>query len=366
MANEEHLAILQKGVSVWNKWREENPDIIPDLQGIYYVVGSLSFAGINFKGANLRETTFRGTEFEPGSSLRGLNFRGVVFKEGDFSDADLSGADLTGADFSDANFTRAKLYRAMLFRSVFPRANLYAADLTEANLTQAELIQANLLSSQLVNANLSGAGLTAVQAIFTDFESAILTGVCLEDWHTNSKTNLNGVVCNYVYLKNNLEERRPLKGFFAPGEFTQLFQKSLETLDLIFRNGVNWDAFAYSFKKLEIENQDAKLDVQSIEKKGDGVLLVRVSISPNADKENIHSNLMKGYDLAFKALEARIEDQNKIINSLILSLDKANDNPKKVSNYYFNNPNFNGGLTDADRIYINQAIENISDTDKLD
>jgi hypothetical protein len=31
MASPEHLAILEKGVDVWNKWREENPDIEPDL-----------------------------------------------------------------------------------------------------------------------------------------------------------------------------------------------------------------------------------------------------------------------------------------------------------------------------------------------
>ena len=29
MANKEHLAILRKGVEVWNKWREENPVIDP-------------------------------------------------------------------------------------------------------------------------------------------------------------------------------------------------------------------------------------------------------------------------------------------------------------------------------------------------
>ncbi|MEH2454173.1 hypothetical protein [Nostoc sp.] len=34
------------------------------------------------------------------------------------------------------------------------------------------------------------------------------------------------------------------------------------------------DALAYSFKKVEIENQGAQLDVQNIEKKGDGVILV--------------------------------------------------------------------------------------------
>jgi hypothetical protein len=32
MANEEHLAILRKGVEAWNAWRKENPDIRPELR----------------------------------------------------------------------------------------------------------------------------------------------------------------------------------------------------------------------------------------------------------------------------------------------------------------------------------------------
>jgi hypothetical protein len=31
MANEDHLEILRRGVEAWNAWREENPDIRPDL-----------------------------------------------------------------------------------------------------------------------------------------------------------------------------------------------------------------------------------------------------------------------------------------------------------------------------------------------
>lgn len=33
MANQEHLDVLRQGVSTWNRWREENPGIRPDLSG---------------------------------------------------------------------------------------------------------------------------------------------------------------------------------------------------------------------------------------------------------------------------------------------------------------------------------------------
>jgi uncharacterized protein YjbI with pentapeptide repeats len=33
MANDEHVALLKQGVAAWNAWREENPNIQPDLSG---------------------------------------------------------------------------------------------------------------------------------------------------------------------------------------------------------------------------------------------------------------------------------------------------------------------------------------------
>ena len=56
MANDEHVAILKQGVAAWNKWREQNPDIPPDL------------GGANFRGANLR-----------GTDLSGANSAGLSF-----------------------------------------------------------------------------------------------------------------------------------------------------------------------------------------------------------------------------------------------------------------------------------------------
>jgi hypothetical protein len=35
MANPEHVEILKQGVDVWNEWRAENPEILPELDGAY-------------------------------------------------------------------------------------------------------------------------------------------------------------------------------------------------------------------------------------------------------------------------------------------------------------------------------------------
>lgn len=45
--------------------------------------------------------------------------------------------------------------------------------------------------------------------------------------------------------------------------------------DLIFREGVDWRAFIYSFKKVQVENSETELTIQRIENKGDGVFIVR-------------------------------------------------------------------------------------------
>ncbi|GBO54130.1 hypothetical protein APA_2078 [Pseudanabaena sp. lw0831] len=48
MGNSEHLAILKQGVASWNRWRLENPEIIPNL------------SGTNLRRANLREADLSG------------------------------------------------------------------------------------------------------------------------------------------------------------------------------------------------------------------------------------------------------------------------------------------------------------------
>jgi hypothetical protein len=102
MANEEHLKILQQGVAAWNKWREENPEVIPDL--FRADLRKADVSGANLSWANLREADLWRADVGE-ANLTGVNLHGAELKE-----ADLHGANLSGADLSESDLGGAKLY----------------------------------------------------------------------------------------------------------------------------------------------------------------------------------------------------------------------------------------------------------------
>lgn len=343
MANKEHLAILRQGVEVWNEWRNKNLNV-----------------KLDFKGADIRELDLR---------------------KANLSMADLRYANLMYANLYEVNLSQSDLRQVSLFRANLKKADFSAANLSKLDLRFANFNEANLNRANLNEINLSEANLNQTQALGTNFSGANLTGICIEDWHINTVTNLTDVICDYIYLQQSQQERRPSSGNFAPSEFTKLFQKSLETVDIIFRNGINWDAFAYSFKKLEVENQGAQLDVQSIEKKGDGILVVRVAVALDADKAKIHSEFIQGYEFATKALsaqyQARLEDKDTLIFKQETQINRLFDiveqqgsvqkalaeNPRKVSNYDQRYSQFAGGNVDANTVDADQIGGNIQNND---
>lgn len=403
MANEEHLAILWQGVEVWNEWREKNPQVKPDISAVDLTnadLRSFNLSNVLLAQANLSDALLTQANLckanLTGADLRNADLTDAYFRMTNFSNADLSGAFLVNVDLSGANrsltdieeadsygfnLSGDNLIGALLCNAILINANLSHADLSGLDLSSSILAEANLHGTNFTGTNLTKSDLIKAQALGTNFTTAKLTGACIQDWNTNSATNLTDVICDYIYLRQGQKERRPSIGDFAPGEFAKLFQKSLETVDLIFRNGIDWDGFAYSFKKLEIENQGALLDVQSIEKKGDGILVVRVAVSPDADKAKIHREFIQGYEFAAKALEAqyqaRLEDKDTLISKHEAQINRLFDiveqqgsvqkalaeNPRKVSNYNMQNPQFASGIVDAINVNTEQVGGNIQNID---
>jgi len=363
---------------------------------------------VNFKGAFLKQTDLTGASLNKAdlskADLREANLSGASFSGAKLMAADLSGAILRGANFSDANLRGANLSSADLFRAVlfqtnlseailfktdFHQANLWGAnlrnaDLRSTNLWGADLREAYISNGNLTDANLSDADIRAAdlsnailrrtvlvntQALATKFEEAIFTEACLENWHISSDTNLNGITCECVYLRYPRQERRPHSGKFAPGEFTKLFEKARETVDLIFSNGIDWQAFLISFQQLQIEAGENVLSIQAIENKNDGAFVIRVSLPIELDKAEVEKCFKRKYQLALKAkdkqyrkyLQERLKDKDDLIanyreqmiemkstrqnNTELIAIIKTMAE-KENSKYYFYQPQI-GNLVDT-------------------
>jgi uncharacterized protein YjbI with pentapeptide repeats len=193
---------------------------------------------------------------------------------------------------------------------------------------------ASLSRTDLRGANLSKTNLSRTQALDTNFEEATFTGACIEDWNINSQTNLNNIICDYVFLKKNQQERRPSdpNKNFEPGEFTKLFQKALETVDLIFSEGIDWQAFLFSFEKLHVECGSDELAIQAIEKKSCGAFVIRVEIPSEANKAEIEKYIKQEYELAEKVLHDRYQQQLQLKNVEIDGYKRENTNLRGIVN----------------------------------
>jgi uncharacterized protein YjbI with pentapeptide repeats len=209
MENERYITWLKQDLDAWNQWRRVNSQRI-DLVGVQLRGISLKRALLN--AMNLSECDLKGADLKRAylcnSSLVGANLE----------ETDLDRASLMGADFRTANLTNASLKWACLSGADFRQANLTGADLTGADLTDADLTGADLTGANLLGADLTGALLVGIQARSTNFQGAILTGVCLEDWQIDKTTQLNELICDYIYLESGCKKRCPSTGSLALGE----------------------------------------------------------------------------------------------------------------------------------------------------
>ena len=330
MANGEHLALLKQGVDAWNQWKANNPDIRPNLsfatdKGI--IIRDAKLSGVDLSRADLSRADLSRADLV-GAKLREANFNeaylsnaeliGADLSEADLSSADLIGANLigtnlssaklNGADLSKANLRGTDLSGAKLIGAKLSGANLSGAKLSGANLSGAHLSGANFKGADLSMANLSMANLTGAllqkaKALDTNFNKAILTGACLEDWQINSGTNLNEVTCQYLYLKSDQKQRFPPQDDFTPGEFTQLFQKYLETIDLIFNYGIDWQAFLIALQTLQLKLENSELSIQALENKNKGSLIIRLNVPPGIPKIKLKNDLIQEYKAQLKIID---------------------------------------------------------------
>ncbi|MBE9064099.1 pentapeptide repeat-containing protein [cf. Phormidesmis sp. LEGE 11477] len=361
MLNQEQLSKLKAGAEEWNQWRLRTDDAHislqnADLNGIHLENVNLSnvdlrqadFRGANLEGANLTEANLNRACFN-GANLSNAVLEQAPIHEAEFIGsrldkaifcnsylvkADFSNASLRGADFSQASLQRSIFSNADLHHSCFKEADLIysqmrSASLVDANLQGANLQGANLSETDCDGANFSwsilkDANLTRATLLGANFTEANFTGACLQDWHVNNSTNVERTCAAYFYTESSLDpetgeatysERRPYDGTFGPDEFSVLLQKSFDTVDLIFKDGIDWQAFFETFQQLNMQYQENKISIQTIECKGRNFV---IKIKADADSERkgaIAASAKEIYIQNTKRLEAQIENYEKLIEA---------------------------------------------------
>lgn len=344
MANQQHLAKLQQGQQIWNQWRENNPDIKPN------------FVGAELYGTNLIY-----------ANLKNANFTNAKLCGCKFLKADLKNANFTNANLMNADVREATLNNANLMNSMCINANFTDSNLTGISLVSANCIEANFERANLTNANLSGVLFKKAKVLDTNFSGAILTGACIDDWHINSKTNFQNVKCDYIYLEGFYEvqtgkcflHRIPhdRDKIFTLGEFTRRYTKILESVELYFNDGIDWQVFLRSFqklqkeKKLKIKSGDDILPiVQAIENKDNGAFVIRVGVSLSTDKEKWEKSFWEKYQLILENKEEQIkfyreeltvkrQENTKLMEIIHVMAEQEN------SNFNFYDSSITGGVS---------------------
>lgn len=322
MPDQQHLYLLKQNLNIWNEWRRNNPEIEINL-----IEADLS--EINLSGANLSNVDLSGAKLISadlsrvnfsGAYLSGANLSFANLNQADFSFSYLEGCDLSFANLDRANFSGAHLSGANLSFADLTNVDLSFANLTKANFTESNaklskfsfadssgviFFKANLLRADFEEANLSQANFSFAIALFANFKAAVFTGATVEGWKINSYTILDEVVCDRVYLKSAVQDHNSnnLAGSaelfeidFAPGEFTRLFQKTRETIKLIFVDGIDWACFVSVFKTLLLEWDSSELSIKAIEAESSGGFVILIEGHFTTEKQKIEESFWLNYN----------------------------------------------------------------------
>jgi uncharacterized protein YjbI with pentapeptide repeats len=313
----------------------------------------------NLRIIRLAFTALGGTTFS-GADLSGASFSHAYLQRTNFADSRRQPTTLTHVRWHQTHhLDRARLGSSILqdprvchllttLKGVdqnLSHADLHGANLADAILHGINLSGANLNGAILAGAELHRATLTGAQCIATNFTAAHLTGACLEAWNIDETTILKDVDCQHIFLKEKPDdrgdrERRPhnLDKDFQPGDFEKFFKETLDTVQILIRNGIDPAAFRTAFEKVMAENPDVSRDsIQGFERQGQDVLLT-LQVPAGTDKAKIERTWDEGYQLGLKEgyKSGLLEGQTQRANDLKEVMLSFTQNPLSIHN--MNNP----------------------------
>ncbi len=225
MANPEHFDMINQDVEAWNEWREENPDIRPDLSEVNLIIPTLSMADltdVNFYGTDLTGVDFQGADLE-GANLESANLLTAVFDDANLQRVNFTNANLRHVDFIGANLELANFFMA----------DLKSADLSRATLISANFFNANLTLANFRWASLHGVNFTRAILIRANFEDALLKSTIFSENDLSRASNLDKSVslgASTIDQQTLIRSKNLSDKFLRDCGFSDSFIKSIPTL----------------------------------------------------------------------------------------------------------------------------------------
>ena len=137
MSDPLHLHKIRAGAVVWNKWRRDNPSIVPDLNGLRISASELQFGAVQGGPVDFSRTELSQAVLVHATLIE-ANLAGAALAKADLSYARLNKADLRGADLRGAKLGYTDLTDARLDGAFVCGADLrHARGLTQQQIDRA-------------------------------------------------------------------------------------------------------------------------------------------------------------------------------------------------------------------------------------
>jgi hypothetical protein len=174
MAEQEHVERLTRSVPDWNLWRQQRPEILPDLSSADLSRTNLKKA--NLSRANLNEANLSHTVLNE-VNLSGATLTFAILISANCTRANFCNADLSFSILNHSNLTFANLYNSVHHQASLCHTILYGANFSNASLAGADLSNAYLGFAKLSRANLSDVNFTGVHLLCTSFIKVDLSSI---------------------------------------------------------------------------------------------------------------------------------------------------------------------------------------------
>ncbi|MBV9388950.1 MAG: pentapeptide repeat-containing protein [Chroococcidiopsidaceae cyanobacterium CP_BM_ER_R8_30] len=356
------LAVVSGNVTVaTNESVTDTAAIVGDVIVTLAVVGTSAYIGWRalagdekyafIRGIAIALTATRGTSFH-GANLTGADFTSATLQNTDFRDATLTRtcwkqAEKLSLARLDATYLKKPQIRNLVTGKELGEINFDNQDLQRLNLGTASLINASFIGADfyqasLRKANLTGAILVRTQLDQADLTGATLTEACIEKWGATNSTKLDGVICEYVYMKfvnGSKQERMPPKREFKDGEFIAFARSISDTLDLYHEQYINPIAAVIVLKSLS-EDYNEFFQVVGFEKRGNGsVLKLKTPEWTNQEKltEEYYTRYSQTLSLSIQDPEKLLSPYDELVKTLLEKImEEFNKYPTINTKYLYN------------------------------